>query len=336
MAQRVLAEHRCGGVVNRIEPAEVEVAGQHFRRRDGQVGGFPTLLVVPLIAEEPERLVLAVVYAGDVDGPAHGAGNLVIGEGIVARQLFQPGAVDQGLLDVAVLAGAVPLVGAALEDRGQQPAGRVAEFGRHAGSEELDLLQRVDGGGGDLVGGPDDGPDRFLAAHTVHGVADGALPLPYHVLPVDVRGGRKIQQDAEGVLLQNRNLDDRLPLQDLAGGGRLGFEQRGRPGDVDRLGDRPHFQGGVDARLFAGAQRHTVADIPLEALRLDGEPVRPGVEIGHVVVALGRSESLVDKLGLVVDQADGGVWNHGAGVVRDGADYGSGTGGLRQGNRHEQ
>ena len=68
-------------------------------------------------------------------------GKLVIGEWIVARQLFEICAVNQNFLDVPIFRRSVPLIGAALEHRRQQSAGGVPELGRHTGREELHFLK---------------------------------------------------------------------------------------------------------------------------------------------------------------------------------------------------
>src|SRR5439155_1280643 len=113
-----------------------------------------------------------------------------------------------------------------------QAAGRVSELGGHSRREKLDLLERVYGGGGDLVGGPDHGAHRFLAADSIDRVPERPLALTDDVLAVDVRGGRQIQKNPERILLQNRNLDDRFAFQNLARRRRLGFQQGSRRGHL--------------------------------------------------------------------------------------------------------
>src|SRR4051812_35190670 len=110
---------------------------------------------------------------------------------------------NQRLLNVAVFRRSMESVGAALEHGREQTASRVTKFGGHTRGEEFHLLQRVDGGGGDLVGGTDHRADGFFSADSIHGVSDSALALPNNVLPVDIGGGRQVQQKAKCVFLED-------------------------------------------------------------------------------------------------------------------------------------
>ena len=96
-------------------------------------------------------------------------------------------------------------------------------------------------------------------------VSDGALALADHVLAVDVRGRRQVQQNAKRILLQNRDLDDRLAFQDLACRCSLRFQQWRRSGHLDRFRDGPDLELHVDTGLLAGSQNDSFPDIPLEA-----------------------------------------------------------------------
>src|SRR5690349_19660209 len=120
--------------------------------------------MVPLESEQPEGLVLTVVNFRDIDGAAHCGGEFVVRKRVVARELLEPGAMDQVFCDVTVFRRPMPAVGPRFEYGGQQTAGGVTKLRGHPCGEELDLFESVDRGGSNLVGGTDHGAHRFLTA----------------------------------------------------------------------------------------------------------------------------------------------------------------------------
>ena len=251
LAERIRAKSRRSRIVNLVQAAEIKIAREHLGGRHRKVRRLPALLMVTLESEQPEGLVLAVIDLRDVDRTARRGRDLMVGKGVDARKLLEPGAMDQLLLDIAILRRTVPPVGTRFEHGREEAARGVSELGRHTRGEELHLLERVDRGGGDLVGGPDHGAHRFLAADSIYRVPERPLALTDDVLAVDVRGGRQIQKNPERVLLQNRNLDDGFALQNLACRSRLGFQQGSRRGHLDRFRYGPDLQLHVDAGLLA-------------------------------------------------------------------------------------
>ena len=260
----------------------------------------------------------------------------MVGKGVDARKLLEPGAMDQLLLDIAILRRTVPPVGTRLEHGREQAARGVSKLGGHTRGEELHLLERVDGGGGDLVGGPDHGAHRFLAADSIYRVPERPLALTDDVLAVDVRGGRQIQKNPERILLQNRNFDDRFALQNLACRRRLSLQQGSRRGHLDGFRHGADLQLHVDAGLLAGPQDDSLTDVALKAGGLDGKLVRPGNQVGHIVGPLRTCLAGVDELCVSVDDGDACRRHDSAGVIGYGPDNGSRAGGLSESERYKQ
>ena len=111
---------------------------------------------------------------------------------------------------------------------------------------------------------------RFLGAQPVQHVSHGALALSHGVDAVDDLCSRQIQRKPEHQLLKNRDLDESIDSQHSTGCRGLGFEWRRRAGDLNRFGDRAHFESDIDARRFIGSQYDAVAQVAFEAGRLYG------------------------------------------------------------------
>src|SRR4051794_4301785 len=82
--------------------------------------------MVTLESEQPESLIFAVVDFWKVNRATHRGGEFVVRKRVDARQLLEPGAMDQFLLDVTVFGRPVPPVSPRLEHGRKQAAGGVA------------------------------------------------------------------------------------------------------------------------------------------------------------------------------------------------------------------
>src|SRR5689334_23644918 len=100
------------------------------------------------IAEQPERLVPAVINFGDDKRTAHYAGEFVIGVRRL-REHIEIIAMEERVIQVAVFGAAVEAVGTAPEDDRERTPSRVAKLGGHAGRVSLDFGDGIDGGSHD-------------------------------------------------------------------------------------------------------------------------------------------------------------------------------------------
>src|SRR5438105_815850 len=212
--------------------------------------------------------------------------------------------------------------------------GMPAEFGHSAGGIGFHLGNGIDAGSDDAVGSADVAADRLLGAETVELIGHGALAPAVEMEAVDDLGVRQVGQDAEGELLQDGDLDYGLSFDDAAGDGGFGFEQRRHRADFHRLGEAADVELDIDLGLLIGAQLDAVLDLLLEALRFDSEVVGAGPEVGDVVVAFLIAHGFKLKSGLRIADDYLGAGNYGTSTVRDGADDGGQTRGLRRGRRN--
>ena len=157
----------------------------------------------------------------------------------------------------------------------------------------------------------------FFTADTVHRVADGALPLPYGVLAVDVGHVGHVEKNAVDELLHDGQFLHNRAIEHLAGTGGFSFEQRRGRIDADGIGDAAHFERHVDAWRFVDAEDESGPHEAFKAGGFDGDIVTSGGQIGHIISAGGAGEALVDGLGTQVPDSNFGVGDHGAGRVTD-------------------
>ena len=235
---------------------------------------------MPLETGEEECLVLSVVESRNHDLAARGRTHFVIREGIArndrvrerrglaALQLLEILAMHEPAVEIPVLQAAVELVGAALHHTGELPAGVVPEFGRQSGGVHLELLDHVERSRHHCVEVVGISQNGFLRVDAVDREAERALPLSDGVLAVDDVHAGHVEVHAIERLLQHRHLDDGLPFENLAAGGRLGLEQGRRARDLDGFGDVTDFEVDVDTGLLGGAQGNAALDIRLEARAL--------------------------------------------------------------------
>ena len=85
-----------------------------------------------------------------------------------------------------------------------------------------------------------------------------------------------------------RQVDDLLAADDLAAVARLGLEQAGRAGDLDRFADAADLQREVDALPGVDRDRDVLGDRGREALQLGVDAVGADADVQELIVALAR------------------------------------------------
>ena len=302
--------------------AEAEITGQHLFVGHRPGLGLRRFLVVALRREEEEGPVLPAVQLRQDDGTADDKGQLVVAQRLGSLQPVEVTAVQQVLVEVAVLRRAVDLVGAALEHHAEHAASGPAELGGHASSDELDLLERVHRGLDVAVVRGAGADDRLLGADAVDSVVQRAVALAQReegVEPGRVQA-RQVVEDVVGPHLHHRNPHEGLVLEDGAAGGRLGLEQRHGAGHRNRFGDGAELHLDIQARGLADAELDAFPHVGPEARGLNGHLILTRIEVRDVEPAglVGFAGGGEVRLG--VDNLDLGADDGGAGRVGDVSD----------------
>ncbi len=300
------------------EVAEVAVA---LRRGRHGVDERQAARLLPAGVVGEEEGAVRPLVARQVQRPADGAAELVLAEG----RLRHFGAVGAGPLREVVV-GVEDVVADEVEDRAAElvrarlgrhrdDAGAAAELGREDAVQHLELAHRLDrrrdddGVEGELVvvdavDEPAVGVGLLAEGVEVGGAArvEGAGAGEVLALLARRHAGDEVDERREVALVQ-RQLADRLLLDDRADFGRLGLDQRRRRDDRRHFGELADLEAGVDAGAIVDLDGDALAHVLLEAGQLDFDFIRAGVEERGDVGAVGVGDDRGD--GLFADFLDG-------------------------------